>query len=101
MNTLSPKTQFLKVHKEDAERLMTIVTSERTLSVACLYAHSQVAYNGATKEQMDGARLFITELLNLGDEKAATAPLPAHHLVDVEAELRKIQASKSKPTETK
>lgn len=90
MNTLSPKLQYLLVHKEDAERLSTIITGERTLSVSCLYALAEMAHNGATREELNGADKFITTLLNIGEPDKTPTPLPKKELKDVQQELERL-----------
>jgi hypothetical protein len=71
----SPKSLFQQAHKDAAEAL-SVMSRERVLRLATVFAISEMASTGATKEQMDGALRYSHILMNLGEpiEKAVTYP---------------------------
>jgi len=74
--TESPKSLFLQVHA-DAAKVMAEITQNRELRLSVAFSLAQMAWNGATKEQIAGANDFAGILMGIGgpDEKAPTLPI--------------------------
>ena len=77
--TESPKALFILSHKDSATTLSQIV-QDRPLRLAVVFAMSQLVFNGATKEQLDGAKLFATALMTLGDPIQPVPTFPSKEI---------------------
>jgi len=77
--TESPKALFLQIHKESAEKMCQLC-QDRPLRLAIPFAISMMVYNGASKEQLDGAKAFATILMTLGEPISNTPTFPVKEL---------------------
>lgn len=78
--TLSPKEQFQTAHKPDAEEFAKVIAASRPISVALTHALAEMAMRGAAREEMHGARMFISIFLNMGEKEEKKTILPPKHL---------------------
>lgn len=79
MLTVSPKAQYASVHEADIVEYRRMVRS-RTFTVGAMYAMSALAVNAVSQEQMQGARAFLHQMLNLCEPEDKPQPLPTKEL---------------------
>jgi hypothetical protein len=71
----SPKAQFNLIHEVAAGTLKQIV-AERPLRLAVTFSFAQMVHDGATHEQLAGAKKFADILMNLADSSEKIPPFP-------------------------
>ncbi len=71
----APKTFYLRVHKDEAIE-MSQIAEGRILRLAMVYTWAQLAFGGATQEQLAGAKAFADILMNIGEPKEPTPEFP-------------------------
>lgn len=76
MNTLNPKAIFLKTQAEGAAKELSMQAAGGWLPLSLSYALAQTATIGATAEELQGIRRFVTTFLNLGDKDEKPPALP-------------------------
>ncbi len=91
---LSAKQVFLQA--VPAETLAGIATQLNTVPIrmAMIYATTHMVENGATSEQLQGAKLFRNALLNIAIPAAPAPTLPVKSIKDVDEELKKLTEKK-------
>jgi len=77
--TESPKSLFQQIHKEAAAN-MSVTAADRSLRLAVAFTLSQMAYDGATQEQLAGAKRFSDILMNIGEPDTKPTPFPVKEL---------------------
>lgn len=73
--TDTPKHLYQQVHSEVSAK-MAELSQDRVLRITTTFAYAQMAYEGVTKEQLDGAKRYAQILMTMGDppQKQATFP---------------------------
>jgi hypothetical protein len=79
----TPKALFQKLNKEAADALAMAV-EERWFQTASTTAMAQMAENGASQEELRGARSFLDQLCTLHVEVTPVAPYPEKKLSSLE-----------------
>jgi hypothetical protein len=79
MTAYSPKQTFLGWEKHASENLQAR-REDTWLTVSITYALAELAYSGASAEQLAGARHFITVLQNLWEKTPEPSKMPAQTL---------------------
>ncbi len=72
---ITPKALFLKLHKDDAAQLATLV-NEGWFQKSLTYARAQLSSDGISAEQLSGANHFIEVFTSLADEPKPAPELP-------------------------
>lgn len=67
MLQLTPKTVFIATQKESAQEHSALVRSSR-FSILLTFVLAKRAADGATSEQLKGAKDFIDDLLNMAEK---------------------------------
>lgn len=67
MIPLDPKSQFIQWTPEDQREAFTRFMSQPLARNAAIYALALITTKGASKEQLDGARLFADVFMNLAE----------------------------------
>lgn len=75
MNTIAPKELFIQGNSPLALALSEQV-KQPALRYGTVYALAEMVTLGASKEQLDGARIFADILLNLGEKAEKIEPFP-------------------------
>lgn len=76
----------LKSHREDG-----------WLKISSVFAISQMAYDGATTEQLAGARMCMSTLLNLWESDTPEKRLPTQTLSTFDSTLIEVVENSKKP----
>lgn len=84
MTQLSPKIEFQTTLTSVADELQSH-REDRWFKLACCMAISEMAFNGASQEQLLGARNFIHTLQNLWEKEQGRPQLPRKSLTMDEA----------------
>lgn len=79
MELLSPRENFATHHKASAEELSKHVRT-KWLSDSTDYVLAQIAFQGATAEQLKGARTFVEVFHALGEKTEAPLRFPKKQL---------------------
>ena len=80
MQTLDSKTHFLKISDDSAKVWLTEAMNSSAARTAMVFAFSQLAEEGASKEQLDGARRYRDLLINLAEPKPKPVEFPEKKL---------------------
>lgn len=79
MPTIDAKSEFLKSQKASLPDVANLVTSP-LMRTTMVFAFSQMAEMGATKEQLEGARIYRDLLLNLAEPPPEKPSFPQRQL---------------------
>lgn len=80
MQTLDAKTHFLKVVDDQSKSQLLEIVNSSAIRSAMIYAFSQLAEEGATADQLFGARRFRELLMNLPEPKPQPPTFPKKEL---------------------
>lgn len=80
--TEQPKALYLQVHSDIAAK-MAELSQDRVLRVTTQFAFTQMAWEGATKEQLDGARRYAQILMEMGNKAEPIAKFPEKNLTEL------------------
>lgn len=93
--SFSPRDNFIRFHEAHANALRPIVQQPFYLT-ACNFAMSQMANDGATAEQIAGARMFIREMGIIGNPPDQPAKFPVSRLSADDPNYKPGRKSKTK-----
>jgi hypothetical protein len=77
--SLSPKEIYLRTHAAEAEELRKHREST-WFTVTAVFAYSQLAFSGASEQQLLGAQSFINVFQQLHEKPAVATKFPAKRL---------------------
>ncbi len=75
----SPKALFLQAHSDAAVDLSEL-SQNRPMRLGAAFALAQMVYDGATREQLDGAKAFSKLLFTLGEPITQPATFPSKEI---------------------
>lgn len=77
---LSPHARFLGLTQSPARAELRAVMTRPDVQSALIHAYAEMAVKGATRDQLDGAQIFINIFQNFSDPPATQKPLPQKSL---------------------
>ena len=75
MNLIAPKELFVKGHQDFAEA-MTQFAGHPAVRHALVFSFAEMTLEGATEEQLAGAKRFAQILINMGEVAEPLPPFP-------------------------
>ena len=80
MITIESKTEFHRATTEQQRAVVKNSLMSPEVRFALVFAMSSMVENGATKEQLDGAKMYRTALLNLSEPEQKKPTFPEKKL---------------------